>query len=458
MNDPSAIFAQPSEVLDGSPAPEGDPAIPSDQHQHQPSGSDSDSDSDSDTAAGPAAEDALLKAFAPPAPTADAPPPPAPQQQPFPQPYPYPYPGWAAQPPGGWSGFAITSLVLGIIGVACCLWAGAIGFGIAALRTIPVRNQRGRGMAVAGLVLGCLWGLLVIAGATVAALNRSEDGGVRRPDSQAFRPGTVSVDQLHPGDCFARPKDLDRATKLAVLPCSAAHYGEVFATAELPGGDYPGERKVADEAEKLCSAGREQYTMDTLAVPDDVDVFSSYPQKAGWTWADDHGVTCVYTVAGAERTGSLRRDAGNLTAEQLTYLKAVRAFNAAEDHSPDEEEPADDPAAFQAWAKELADGADAELAALEAGTWNSRARQPVAELAAAVREEAAHLRAAAAAADPVVIDRELVAARRGAVALKAMAVRSALGLATVFDGHGSGGAGTGGAGSGSGPAPVGYRG
>ncbi|MFE0462058.1 DUF4190 domain-containing protein [Kitasatospora sp. NPDC058965] len=86
-----------------------------------------------------------------------APPPPYPYGQagyPYPPaglpPYGYPDPRpWVE----GTNGLAITSLVTGIL---CCLWPAAIGFGIAALVQLRNRRQKGRGLAVAGLVLGCL--------------------------------------------------------------------------------------------------------------------------------------------------------------------------------------------------------------------------------------------------------------------------------------------------------------
>ncbi|MFJ1704003.1 DUF4190 domain-containing protein [Kitasatospora sp. NPDC088346] len=431
----SAIFAQPS---NGSPRRQpcarGEPAIPSDQTP---------TDAAEPT---PPPGDAMFQAFAPPTETPGTPPP-APHQQAGPYPpagpqpqgpwgHPYPgypghhpgFPGWVPPPPPtGWNGFAITSLVLGIIGIACCLWVGAIAFGIAALRAIPQRNQRGKGMAVAGIVLGAVWGALLIAVAASGVLDRVGD----HTDDRGVRTGRISVDDLRVGDCYARPKDLDRATRLTLVGCASAHYGEVYAVGNLPKGDYPGEEKVTAAAEKLCSTNQEKYTMDDRAVPDQTDLFYYYPQKTGWEWADDRQVTCVYSFEHGDRTGSLRRDASNLTAEQMTYLNAVKPFNTALLHSPDAEDPAEDPEAYRAWAKELADGADAEAKALESATWTTAAtRQAVADLVVAVRKEGTHFRAASQSTDPAAIERELDDANSGAAAIRATVVRTALDLAT----------------------------
>lgn len=83
--------------------------------------------------------------------------PPPGQGPPMPSPYGYtPY----AQPRGT-NGFAIASLVLGIIWL---YWIGsilAIIFGFVALSQIKERQQSGRGMAIAGLLLG-FFGLAMI--------------------------------------------------------------------------------------------------------------------------------------------------------------------------------------------------------------------------------------------------------------------------------------------------------
>jgi Domain of unknown function (DUF4190) len=90
----------------------------------------------------------------PPAPTPPAPPPPAPET--------YQAPDGAFSPPAQkTNGFAIASLVFGIIGGVLL----ALVFGYIALSQIRRSGGRqgGRGMALAGVILGWAWlGLLVI--------------------------------------------------------------------------------------------------------------------------------------------------------------------------------------------------------------------------------------------------------------------------------------------------------
>jgi Domain of unknown function (DUF4190) len=85
-----------------------------------------------------------------------------PEQHPSyaPPPPPGPVPGYYTLNPGAvpqrTNGMAIAAMVLGIVWF---WWIGsilALIFGYVALRQIKERNESGRGMAVAGIVLGCV--------------------------------------------------------------------------------------------------------------------------------------------------------------------------------------------------------------------------------------------------------------------------------------------------------------
>jgi hypothetical protein len=90
-------------------------------------------------------------------------PPGQPQQPPIhPGPQAYP-PYYYGPPPQRTNGLAVASMVLGIL---CVYWIGsilALIFGYVARQQIRERNERGDGMAIAGIVLGWCWiGVLVI--------------------------------------------------------------------------------------------------------------------------------------------------------------------------------------------------------------------------------------------------------------------------------------------------------
>jgi hypothetical protein len=84
-----------------------------------------------------------------------------------------PYPGYPGQPgyrvaTTGTNGFAIASLVLGILwfwGVTSIL---ALVFGYIALRQVRERHENGRGMALAGVILGWIGIVGAILGLVLA--------------------------------------------------------------------------------------------------------------------------------------------------------------------------------------------------------------------------------------------------------------------------------------------------
>lgn len=80
--------------------------------------------------------------------------PPHDQQQPPQVQQPYPYPPNTMQPPKSTDGFAIASLVLGILWISWIGSALAVVFGHISLGRIKREGYAGRGLAVAGLVLG----------------------------------------------------------------------------------------------------------------------------------------------------------------------------------------------------------------------------------------------------------------------------------------------------------------
>jgi hypothetical protein len=80
-------------------------------------------------------------------------------------PYGYGVPGYAGPVyAGSTNGLSVAALICGICGFLCGVPAIlAIVFGCMGLSQTRQRGQSGRGMAIAGLVLGSLWVLLVIA-------------------------------------------------------------------------------------------------------------------------------------------------------------------------------------------------------------------------------------------------------------------------------------------------------
>ncbi len=96
------------------------------------------------------------------------------------------------------SGFAITSLVLGILGILCLPILGVLGliFGILGLREIARAEpgMGGRGLAISGIVLGSIGTLLTIllaVGVFMAAI----EGATQQATQRAARDATAPVPQ-----------------------------------------------------------------------------------------------------------------------------------------------------------------------------------------------------------------------------------------------------------------------
>jgi hypothetical protein len=79
-----------------------------------------------------------------------------------PTPLPWTAGGQPGQLQSGTDGFAIASLVLGLLGfIGICAILGVV-FGLVALNRIGTTRRGGRGMAIAGTVIGGIWLVITI--------------------------------------------------------------------------------------------------------------------------------------------------------------------------------------------------------------------------------------------------------------------------------------------------------
>ncbi|GIF12788.1 DUF4190 domain-containing protein [Actinoplanes teichomyceticus] len=221
--------------------------------------------------------------------------------QPYPG-HPAPYPMYGPPDSGRTNGFAIASLIFGILG-------GLLGivFGLIALGQIRRRGDRGRGLAVAGLSLSVAWFTAIVALIAIglAIGDDSEtsttvtSGG--RPSAASSEPADVRTDKLAAGDCIATITDADTVYDLPVVACSQRHEGEVYTVFTLPAGAFPGDAKVEAQAEKRCDRSIEPYAIGRFA---DAEIYYVYPSSRSWTV--DRSVTCIAVAPeGAKWTGSM---------------------------------------------------------------------------------------------------------------------------------------------------------
>ena len=123
------------------------------------------------------------------------------------------------------SGFAVASLIFGIIGGLL-----ALPFGYVALRKIKRSGGalRGRGMALAGVILGWIWLGLLVAGTIAALTSGPED----------LPPNTVCAEFVE--------------AQVTVLPCTSPDVN-VYLKSEHPPGSNP---------ETVCEPFTPVYTLD----------------------------------------------------------------------------------------------------------------------------------------------------------------------------------------------------
>ena len=219
----------------------------------------------------------------------------------WPQPYGYGYPGGG----GGNNGLAIASLATGIGGF-CIGFASpvALGLGIAALVQIKKRQDNGKGMAIAGVVLGGLgtlgWlaylVLIVVLGVT------SDDDYYGAPEPSSYSTSTTYIDDLAVGECF---DDSDEEDEVVRRTCAEPHDGEIIAGVTLPDGPYPGDKEVGKAGEAVCATEFGEYVGSTVK---DTELEWDYwtPTKQLWNDNDRLVVCAAYGPDWDQLTGSVK--------------------------------------------------------------------------------------------------------------------------------------------------------
>ncbi len=207
-----------------------------------------------------------------------------------------PFPGPPAQQRT--NGMAIAALVVGIVG-GLFVVGSIVGLvlGIVALSQIRRTGEKGRGLAVAGIVLSCAW-IVLIAVVAVAAISSSAQ---RDGSGTVTAGGTTSVRSVAVGDCLNDLPDGRTVRSLKVAPCDQPHTGEVFATYDSPPGTYPGQEQLQDEAERRCPDLIDGYAP---GAGDGFTLFTLVPTDGGWR-GGDRSTQCVAATE-TPATGSIR--------------------------------------------------------------------------------------------------------------------------------------------------------
>ncbi|MFE9535956.1 DUF4190 domain-containing protein [Streptomyces sp. NPDC006691] len=357
----------------------------------------------------------------------------------------YPYPAAPSQPPV--SGLAVGSLVTGIL---CCIPPLGLILGGFALGQIKKKGLRGKGMAVAGVVLSSLSTIALVVSIATGGLGDSwrdfKDGwneGVRN---------TRSTLDLRKGDCFDVPGGkLEReVVSVRIVPCSGKHDAEVAGSFRLTGTMYPGESAIARQADTQCSVIEQSYAMDRWKIPAEAGPYYYTPSSQSWG-RGDHTVSCAFASEGGKLEGSVRNDAGTLDPDQLAFLRAVNDVDRVMAQAPDADRVEDDLPAFQKWAGEVSRTMGAQADLLTGHSWPSRLSPSVQPYIDGMRTAEREWEKAASARDADSFYLHSGAADRAMRQSIEISARGALGLATIppsTDDRSGGGTGGGAGGSG----------
>ncbi|WP_329483744.1 DUF4190 domain-containing protein [Kribbella sp. NBC_01484] len=220
---------------------------------------------------------------------------------PAPYGYGYGYPGTT----GGTNGLATAALATGIGGIFFGLAAPvAIGLGIAALVQLKKRQETGKGMAIAGLVIGSLTiiGYLVLFGVLIA-IGSTVDDTSSAPEPVSSAPADITyVEYLAVGDCYDDGEDENEAIR---KPCAEPHDAEIIADVTLPDGPYPGDKGVRKAADNTCATEFGTY-VGTPADESELEFVYWSPDESLWNHNDRLVVCAAYGPDDEPLTGSVK--------------------------------------------------------------------------------------------------------------------------------------------------------
>ncbi|MFG2971843.1 DUF4190 domain-containing protein [Streptomyces sp. NPDC048331] len=273
------------------------------------------------------------------------------------------HPGWAPPPgygqqPPALNGFALASLLSGLL----CLPPLGIAFGIAALVQITKRGDRGKVLAIVGLVVSVVMtgALAFTAERLLSSVDDRFDALSRYVDVEGE---LTDLDALRVGDCFNVPGGdlIDERPVTYRIDCARVHHGEVTAAEVLEVAEDPESRAADRTAEDTCWKAQDEYAMDTWALPEYAEMFYYAPSRESWRQGD-RALVCVIGTTDEEWRGSLRKDAAMLKPEQAAFLRAANSVEFVMSRPPDSDVE-DVLPEYRAWARRMDEvlGAEAKL-------------------------------------------------------------------------------------------------
>jgi hypothetical protein len=238
----------------------------------------------------------------------------------------YSPPDAPSQPPGRPNGFAIAAFVLGAIGGTIL----SAVLAVIALRQIRDTGQRGKGLAIAGLVFSAIWAAALAgyfllyhpgpAGQGPAAVgtspssagsspSASQTGSSRGNAGKGSKPkGSANVFALRAGDCFQNPpgnQSVLGITYVTVVPCTTPHNAQVFVEFNATGTSYPGTAALKHQADQGCHA-RLGGRLVNSKITSTMSLRFLYPLTSSWS-SGHRTISCLIVDSAPDLKSSLLR-------------------------------------------------------------------------------------------------------------------------------------------------------
>lgn len=202
---------------------------------------------------------------------------------------------------------AIFAIVLGFVVPIAGIIAGAVG-----LAQVKRTGEKGRGLAITGIVVGSALTVLsvvaVIAFFVFAVVGSAMDDAAG-PGGDVLDPNDGAGSQvlsLQVGQCL---DDVSSGliTDDNLVDCDLPHTYEVFGDIALPDGAFPGEDQIDTTAQQSCDAAFTSY----VGIPYDQSTLDyNYVGPSTDTWAvGDRQIACLLTDPAGQTTGSLAASA-----------------------------------------------------------------------------------------------------------------------------------------------------
>lgn len=219
----------------------------------------------------------------------------------------YPTGGYGMPPPSdqqrGWSGLAIAAFVASLVPLVGIL--AAVPLAIIALVKIAKSGDKGKGLAIAAIIISVLWW----AGAIILGVWFAGQQVERNDAGEITEEGIVEFGEIRVGDCVNIPDPAGtedvKPFDLKGVPCGEVHNAQAVSITPIDAESYPGESSLDNQSLKPCLAALTS-ELDVTVGPGDYLPYRLYPTESVWDDDNSHRVVCFVTKDGfGDMTGSL---------------------------------------------------------------------------------------------------------------------------------------------------------